>query len=99
SDAVFALLRHPAGDSYGGERAIAQGVRRSYARMFIPLNEFRRNRLVHRNEPLRRIAEDHRLLRAPGVRVLVLESAAGDEHTGIDQGLDDRVVGIALLAL
>ena len=31
---------------------------------------------VHRQEPLRRIAEDHRLLGAPAMRILVLEPAA-----------------------
>ena len=57
------------------------------------------NILVHRDEPLRRVAEDHRLFRAPRMRILVLEPGAGDQHAGIDQGLDDRLVGVALLAL
>ena len=35
---------------------------------------------VHRDEPLRRVAEDHRLLRAPRVRVLVREPPARDQH-------------------
>src|SRR5229473_1797393 len=55
--------------------------------------------LIHRDEPLRRVAEDHRLLGAPRMRVLVLQPPARDQHAGIDQGLDDGVVGIALIAL
>ena len=39
-----------------------------------------RYRLVHGDEPLRRVAEDDRLLRAPGMRILVLEPAARDQH-------------------
>ena len=58
-----------------------------------------RDGLVHRDEPLRRIAEDHRLLRAPGMRILMLEPAARDQHAGFDQRLDHRLVGVALLAL
>src|SRR5262249_43419990 len=57
------------------------------------------DRLVHRDEPLRRVAEDHRLLGAPGMRILVLEPAARDQHAGVGQRLDDSVVGVALLAL
>ena len=55
--------------------------------------------LVHRDEPLRRVAEDHRLLRAPGMRILMLEPAARDQHAGVDQRLDHGLVGVALLAL
>ena len=33
------------------------------------------------------------------MRVLMLESAAGDQHAGLDQGLDYGLVGVALLAL
>jgi hypothetical protein len=57
------------------------------------------NVLIHRYEPMRRIAEDHRLFRSPRMRVLVLESPARDQHAGIDQGIDDRLVGVALVAL
>ena len=59
----------------------------------------RPQRLVHGDEPLRRVAEDHRLLGAPGVRILVLEPAARDQHAGVDQRLDDGLVGVALVAL
>ena len=55
--------------------------------------------LVHRDEPLRRIAEDDRLLRAPAMRILVLQPPARDERAGLDERLDDGVVRIALVAL
>ena len=55
--------------------------------------------LVHRDEPLRRVAEDHRLLGAPRMRILMLEPAARDDVAGLDQRLDHGVVGVALLAL
>ncbi len=55
-------------------------------------------RLVHGDEPLRRVAEDHRLLGAPGMRILMLKPAARDQHAGLDQRLDHRLVGVALLA-
>ena len=54
--------------------------------------------LIHRDEPLRRIAEDDRLLRAPGMRILMLQAPARDDHAGLDQRLDHRLVGVALLA-
>ena len=57
-----------------------------------------RDRHVHRDEPLRCVAEDHRLLGAPGVRILMLESAARDQHAGLGERLDHRLVGVALLA-
>ncbi len=91
-DAVLALRRNPAGRADCRQRAIAQGVARPGCARRV------RNRLVHRDEPLRRVAEDHRLLRAPGVRILVLEPAARDQHAGVDQRLDDGVVGVAFFA-
>ena len=54
---------------------------------------------VHVDEPLRRVAEDDRLLGAPGMRILVLQPAARDQHAGIGQRRDHRLVGVALLAL
>ena len=57
------------------------------------------DRPVHGDEPLRRVAEDDGLLGAPGVRVLVLEAAAGDQRVGLRECLDDRVVGVALVAV
>ena len=32
------------------------------------------------------------------MRILMLESAAGDQHAGVAQRLDHRVVGVAFLA-
>ena len=55
--------------------------------------------LVHRDEPLRRVAEDHRLLRAPRMRILMLQPPARQQHAGLDQRLDHRLVGVALFAL
>ena len=86
-DAVLALRRHPARDFDRFESAMAQCV------------ALARDVLVHRDEPLRRVAEDHRLLRAPRMRILMLEPAARDQHAGIDQCLDHSLVGVALLAL
>ena len=33
------------------------------------------------------------------MRILMLQPAARDDHAGFDQRLDDRLVGVALLAL
>src|ERR1700688_3372258 len=55
--------------------------------------------LVHRDEPLRSIAIDDRLLRTPRMGVLMFQTPACDEVAGLGQRLDHRVVGIALLAL
>src|SRR5689334_5649294 len=54
--------------------------------------------LVHVDEPLRRVAEDDRLLGAPAMGIGVLQAAAGEEHVALDQRLDDAIVGITLLA-
>ena len=56
------------------------------------------DRLVHGDEPLRRVAENDRLLRPPRMRVLVLELAARDQRAGGDQRVDDGLVGVAWLA-
>ena len=74
-DAVLARRRHPARDFDGFERAMAQRV------------AFSRDVLVHRDEPLRRVAEDDRLFRAPGMRILMLEPAARDQHAVVGQEL------------
>ena len=86
-DAVLAGRRHPARRLDRGQRAMPQ-------RVVVPLNI-----LIHRNEPLRRIAEYHRLLGAPRMRVLMLQARAREQHAGVDQSLDHRLVGVALLAL
>ena len=54
---------------------------------------------VHGDEPLRRVAEDDRLLGAPGMRVRVLDLAARHQRSGGHQGGDDRLIGIPLGAL
>src|SRR5579875_1987019 len=59
----------------------------------------RENRLIHRNEPLRRVAENERLLRAPGMRIGMFEPSAREEIAGVYERLDHRLVGVALLAL
>ena len=56
-------------------------------------------RPVHRQEPLRRVAKDHRRLRAPAVRILVLEFSARDERARLDQSVNDGLVGVARLCL
>jgi hypothetical protein len=54
---------------------------------------------VDGREPLRRVAVDERRLRAPGMRVGMLEPPARQKLAGGDQRLDDGGVGVALLAL
>jgi hypothetical protein len=49
--------------------------------------------LVHADEPLRGVAEDHRGLGAPAVRIAVLDAAAGQQVSGLDQLVHDRAVG------
>ncbi len=92
-DAIFAGLRYPARRLDGIQRSLAQRV------AWFGLAARVQDRLVHRDEPLRRIAVDHRLLRAPGMRVLVLEAIAREQHAGVSQRLDHGLVGVALLAL
>src|SRR5215472_13101719 len=79
-DAVLARRRHPARRLDGGKRAGAQRVA-GLCGAALSATDLR-DVLVHRDEPLRRVAEDHRLLRAPGMRVLVLEPTAGNKHAG-----------------
>jgi hypothetical protein len=79
-------FRHEAGVVDGVERAGAQ--RRTVAEIH-----------VHVDEPLRRVAEDDRLLGAPGMRIGVLQPAAREQPVRFDQSGDDGLVGVALLAL
>lgn len=85
ADAVAAGLGIEAGGVDGFQRPFAQGG---------PVAE----RLVHADEPLRSIPEDHRGLGAPGVRVGVLQPAAGEQAPGLDQLLHHRAIGRAELA-
>ena len=66
-DAVLALRRHPA------RRLDRRRARASRSVSPVPVDV-----LVHGDEPLRGVAEDHRLLGAPGVRILVREPRARD---------------------
>jgi hypothetical protein len=75
-DAVLARLRHPLGGADFVERDSAQRAVGAAC-----------EGLVHGDEPLRRIAEDDRLLRAPGVRILMLQAAARDAVAGFRSGL------------
>ncbi len=86
-DAVLACGRHPTGD---GDRLQRAGAQRIAAL---------RDVFIHRDEPLRRIAKDDRLLRTPRVWILMLQAATRDDHMRIDQRLDHRLVGVALFAL
>ena len=69
AQAVLAGSRNEAGVVDGAERTGAQ--RRAVLQV-----------LVHGDEPLRRVAEDDRLLGAPAVRILVLQAAAGEQRAG-----------------
>ena len=86
-DPVLPLRRHPLHRLDRGKRAMAQRI---------PLAG---DRLVHGDEPLRRVAEDQRRLRAPGMRVLMLEAPAGEERAGLDELRDDGLVRAGVLAL
>ena len=55
--------------------------------------------LVHIDKPLGGVAEDDRLFRAPGMGIFVLQAATGKEIVLADQGRDDALIGVALLAL
>jgi hypothetical protein len=47
---------------------------------------------VHRDEPLRGRAEDHRVLAAPAVRIGVLVRFGGDQQSGRAQIVDDLLL-------
>ena len=79
-DAVLARRRHPLRDRDRVQRAGAQRV--AGFRLAIVGDV-----LVHRDEPLRRVAEDHRLLRAPGMRILMLEPSARQQHAASTSAL------------
>ena len=54
--------------------------------------------LIHADEPLRRIAENHRRAGAPGVGIAMLGPATGQQVPGLDQLVHDRCIGRAKLA-
>ena len=86
-DAVLAGLRHPLDRLDRMERALPKGVA-----LIV-------ERLVHGDEPLRRIAEQERRLGTPGMRILVLETSARDQRADFVHLTDHRLVGAAILAL
>ena len=102
-DAVFARLGHPFGALDFVERDVAKSCVElrpaSAGAAATPRGEAKRERLIHRDEPLRRVAEDDRLLRAPRVRILMLQAAARDDVAGFGQRLDDGIIGVALVAV
>src|SRR5690606_18691277 len=51
------------------------------------------------DEPLWRVAEDDGLLRTPGMRVLMLQPPAREEHVLFNKRVYDGLVRVALLAL
>ncbi|MNU56747.1 hypothetical protein D3C71_458480 [compost metagenome] len=85
ADAVLARRRIEGGGVDGVQRPVAQGV--------VVLQ-----RLIHADEPLRRVAEDDRGLGAPRVRIGVLHPAARQQIARLDQLFDHRAVGGAELA-
>ena len=56
------------------------------------------DRRIHADEPLRGVAEDHRGLGAPGVRIAMLQPAAGQQVASLDQPLHHGAIGRAELA-
>src|SRR5437588_5678349 len=64
-DAVLTLRWHPAGRLDRGKRAVAQRVAMPIDVHSPGLVRGVSDPPIHRNEPLRRVAKDHRLLRAP----------------------------------
>ena len=97
-DPVGPSLDHamkPGTPCLGIESRRVDGVQRDLAQSLA----FFRERLVHRNKPLRRITENKRLLGAPRMRILMLHPAARDQRICANQRINNRLVGIALLAL
>ncbi len=80
---VAPVLRRP------GHQLVDRGQRAFADRRAVGV-EAVAERLVDGDEPLRRVAVDHRRLRAPGMRVGMGEPAAGDQRAGLGQRLDDR---------
>ena len=51
-------------------------------------------RLVHRDEPLRRSAKDHRVLAAPAMRIAMLILFTEEQHAAFAHELNNRIVRI-----
>src|SRR6185436_10573704 len=63
----------------------------SIAAIFVLLDEIAM-RLVHRDEPLRRRAKDHRILAAPAMRITMVVLLTEKQHSLLAHKLNDRVV-------
>src|SRR5690606_17674537 len=81
------------------ESRLVDGLESVLADRGLALLPGNRDRLVDGDEPLRRVAKDHRRLGAPRVRIGVLEPPARDQCPGLDQLLDHSLVRVAELAL
>ena len=57
------------------------------------------DRLIHGDEPLRRVAEDDRRLGAPGMRIGVGDATRGEQLAHLVEQRDGGAVGVALLAV
>ncbi len=90
------ILRSPRLEGWAAVRPLAL---RDGASRLLGVRARMRECLVERDEPLRRVAEDDRLLRPPAVRILMLQPPARDEIARRDKRLDHRVIGVALVAL
>ena len=53
---------------------------------------------LHRDEPLRRVAEYERRLGAPAMGILMTQFAFGEQAVGLNQRADNRAIGIAVFA-
>src|SRR5258706_4425699 len=59
------------------------------ATIFVRFNRFSQIRAVHRNEPLRGGAKDHRVLAAPAMRIAVVVALSQQEHATFAHELND----------
>ena len=88
ADAVAALRRH--------EARLADGFERQLAQARLLLGALDGGGLIHRDEPLRRVAIDDRRLRPPGMGVIVLVARVhGGERARLFQRRDHRRVAVA----
>ena len=83
-DAVRACFIAPIGRGNLGHRHIAQGLTPQML-----------NRLVHCDEPLRRVAIDQGRFRAPRVGILVGEAATRQQPASLDQSRNHRAISWA----
>ena len=91
---VGPLLDHAAQPVVAGARHEARGVDRRQ-RLLAQGAADLGDRLVHGDEPLRCVAEDHRRLGAPRVRIGVADAARGHKLARLVERLDHVAVGVA----